>query len=57
MDTEEKVSSEYDVVRNMVELAQKNGLEAEVMMSFAGYVKEGHSFCDSAGLALYDWDI
>lgn len=44
------------VIREMLEAAGDNGLEDEVVMAFAKYVKQGDTIPRAAWCALYDWD-
>ena len=49
----------YDVIFEMLNRAEKSGLQAEVVVSFIDYILQDPSqdFTLAASQALYDWDL
>jgi hypothetical protein len=49
---------DIDIIAQMLKAASKEGMEVEVVWSFANEIQSGqHNYAIAAATALYEWDI
>lgn len=53
----EETAKDMDAISSMLKIAKLQGLETEVVWSFANELIQGNSISDSVSYALSEWDI